>query len=120
MVNPPNAANPQQPVNQQPLSPQDERYLLASYRVGMLALENLGRKISEDRPKDKYARNPSYGEDVKWLLGVSRKLGLAYVEKYLLYLMSSIMSPFLLQELVWECGVRTMTIIQIIPICRIR
>jgi len=41
----------------------------------MLALENLGRRISEDRPQMKFARNPSYGEDVKWLLSISRKLG---------------------------------------------
>ena len=45
----------------------------------MLALENLGRRISEDRPQMKFARNPSYGDDVKWLLSISKKLGnLAY------------------------------------------
>ena len=41
----------------------------------MLALENLGRRISEDRPQMKFARNPSYGDDVKWLLSISKKLG---------------------------------------------
>jgi hypothetical protein len=41
----------------------------------MLALENLGRRISEDRPQIKFARNPSYGDDVKWLLSISKKLG---------------------------------------------
>lgn len=41
----------------------------------MLALENLGRRISEDRPQMKFARNPSYGDDVKWLLNISKKLG---------------------------------------------
>ena len=50
-------------------------YLLSSYRVGMLALETLARKVHDDRPQAKYARNPSYGEDVKWLLGVAKKLG---------------------------------------------
>lgn len=30
---------------------QNERYLVAAYRVGMLALDNLGRKINEDRPQ---------------------------------------------------------------------
>jgi len=47
----------------------------SSSRVGMLALENLGRRISEDRPQMKFARNPSYGDDVKWLLNISKKLG---------------------------------------------
>ena len=51
------------------------RYLDSAYRVGLLALENLGRKISEDRPQNKFAKNPSYGEDVKWLLQISRRLG---------------------------------------------
>ena len=47
-------------------------YLMAAYRVGMLAMETLGRN---DRPQMKYARNPPYGEDVKRLLGVALKLG---------------------------------------------
>lgn len=50
-------------------------YLLSTYRVGMLALETLGRRVHDDRPQAKYARNPPYGEDVKWLLGVAKKLG---------------------------------------------
>ena len=50
-------------------------YLLSSYRVGMLALETLARRVHDDRPQAKYARNPPYGEDVKWLLGVAKKLG---------------------------------------------
>jgi hypothetical protein len=51
------------------------RYLLAAYRVGMLALETLARRVHDDRPQAKYARNPPYGEDVKWLLRVAKKLG---------------------------------------------
>ena len=51
-------------------------YLLAAYRVGMLAMETLARRVHDDRPQAKYARNPPYGEDVKWLLGVAKKLGL--------------------------------------------
>ena len=50
-------------------------YLLSAYRVGMLAMETLGRRVHDDRPQLKYARNPPYGEDVKWLLGVALKLG---------------------------------------------
>lgn len=51
------------------------RYLLAAYRVGMLALETLARRVHDDRPQAKYARNPPYGEDVKWLLRISKHLG---------------------------------------------
>lgn len=51
------------------------RYLLMAYRVGMLALETLARRVHDDRPQAKYARNPPYGEDVKWLLRISKKLG---------------------------------------------
>lgn len=50
-------------------------YLMASFRVGMLALETLSRRVHDDRPQTKYARNPPYGEDVKWLLGIAVKLG---------------------------------------------
>ena len=50
-------------------------YLLAAYRVGMLAMETLARRVHDDRPQTKYARNPPYGEDVRWLMGVSMKLG---------------------------------------------
>lgn len=51
------------------------RYLLTAYRVGMLALETLARRVHDDRPQAKYARNPPYGEDVKWLLRISKHLG---------------------------------------------
>lgn len=41
----------------------------------MLALETLARRVHDDRPLAKYARNPPYGEDVKWLLRIAKKLG---------------------------------------------
>lgn len=50
-------------------------FLYAAYRVGMLAMEALARKVHDDRPQVKFSRNPPYGEDVKWLLEVSIKLG---------------------------------------------
>lgn len=50
--------------------------LLNAYRVGMLAMETLARRVHDDRPQTKYARNPPYGEDVKWLLQIAMKLGL--------------------------------------------
>lgn len=51
-------------------------YLLAAFRVGMLALETLAKRVHDDRPHIKYGRNPPHGEEVKWLLGISCKLGI--------------------------------------------
>lgn len=56
-------------------NPGQINYLLAAYRVGMLAMETLARRVHDDRPQVKFSRNPPYGEDVKWLLGISMKLG---------------------------------------------
>ncbi len=105
----------QQPVAAAAISSAAHKYLMSAYRVAMLALENLGRRIAEDRPQAKYAKTPSYAEDVKWLHSVAQKLGkdnvscrfswrltcvvpgLAYVEKFFLFAMRSIQSPFVLQ-----------------------
>jgi hypothetical protein len=43
----------------------------------MLALENLGRRIGDERPFLKFARNPTYADDVKWLMGVAQRHGMA-------------------------------------------
>ena len=40
----------------------------------MLALDMLTKR-TEDRPNMKYARTPSYANDVKWILDLSIKLG---------------------------------------------
>lgn len=77
---------------------------MSAYRVGMVALETLGRRVSEDRPQTKFTRNPSYAEDVKWLLGVAKKLGLACLQNFLMCVMATVVSPFVLQELTWDCG----------------
>lgn len=34
------------------------RYLMAAYNVGMLAMDTLARRMHDDRPQAKYARNP--------------------------------------------------------------
>lgn len=34
------------------------RYLMAAYNVGMLAMDTLARRVHDDRPQAKYARNP--------------------------------------------------------------
>ena len=81
-----------------------QRYLMSAYRVGMVALETLGRRVSEDRPQTKFTRNPSYAEDVKWLLSVAKKLGLGYLQNFLMCVMATVVSPFILQDLTWDCG----------------
>ena len=48
--------------------------LQSAFRVGMLALDLLTKR-TEDRPNNKYARNPPYANDVKWILKLSLKLG---------------------------------------------
>ena len=49
--------------------------LLSAYRVGLLGMETLSRRVHDDRPQVKYAKNPSYGDDVRWLMGIAMKLG---------------------------------------------
>ena len=73
---PPQLAAPQHPPEALPAqNSQQMNYLLSAYRVGMLAMETLARRVHDDRPQTKFARNPPYGEDVKWLLAISMKLG---------------------------------------------
>ncbi|XP_054168196.1 zinc finger SWIM domain-containing protein 8-like [Oppia nitens] len=77
-------------------------YLLSAYRVGMLAMETLARRVHDDRPQAKYARNPSYGEDVKWLLNVAKKLGTSYLQDFCICTVNSVASPFVLHEIVLD------------------
>ena len=108
LAHPPPSASPLQPHGPSPSSPSNhpsinsnalicQRYLMPAYRVGMIALETLGRRVSEDRPQTKFARNPSYSEDVKWLLGVAKKLGLQCLQNFLMCVMATVVSPFILQ-----------------------
>lgn len=76
-------------------------YLMAAYRVGMLAMETLGRN---DRPQMKYARNPPYGEDVKRLLGVALKLGSSYLQQFCASAVNAVVSPFVLYDIAWEAA----------------
>uniref|UniRef100_A0A672T9J9 Zinc finger SWIM domain-containing protein 8-like n=1 Tax=Sinocyclocheilus grahami TaxID=75366 RepID=A0A672T9J9_SINGR len=59
----------------QPISQQGLHYLHSAYRVGMLALEMLGRRAHNDHPNN-FSRSPPYTEDVKWLLGLAARLGM--------------------------------------------
>ena len=88
----------------QPVSTQQYRALVSSYRVGMLALETLARRVHDDRPQAKYARNPPYGEDVKWLLRVSKRLGTQYLHQLCICVVNSIVSPFVLHDVAVEAA----------------
>ena len=83
-------------------SPTQLRYLLQAYNVGMLALETLARRVHDDRPQAKYARSPPYGEDVKWLLRISKRLGTQYLHQFCICAVNSIVSPFILHEVAIE------------------
>lgn len=88
----------------QTFSPYQLRALVSAYRVGMLALETLARRVHDDRPQAKYARNPPYGEDVKWLLRVSKRLGTQYLHQLCVCTVNSIVSPFILHDVVLEAA----------------
>lgn len=47
-------------------------------------------------------RTPPYGENVKWLLRVSKKLGTQYVHQFCLCAVNSVISPFVLYDLAME------------------
>ena len=65
--------SPRQPVPRILGSP-PLKYLFSTYRVGMLALETLARRVHDDRAT-KYSPTPPYGDDVMWLMRVAMKLG---------------------------------------------
>ena len=98
-MQPPGVPSPSSPANHHGVTGNVvyQRYLLSSFRVGMLALETLGRRVSEDRPQNKFTRNPSYADDVKWLLNVAKKIGLPYLQNFLMCVMATVVSPYLLQ-----------------------
>ncbi len=97
------ASSPIQPHGAGPAPPSpaahhhSNEYLLSSFRVGMLALETLGRRVSEDRPQNNFIRNPSYADDVKWLLNIAKKIGIPYLQNFLLCVLATVVSPYLLQ-----------------------
>ncbi|XP_061136353.1 zinc finger SWIM domain-containing protein 8-like [Syngnathus typhle] len=50
-------------------------YLHSAYRVGMLALEMVGRRAHNDHPNN-FSRSPPYTDDIKWLLALASRLEL--------------------------------------------
>uniref|UniRef100_A0A5S6Q2K3 SWIM-type domain-containing protein n=1 Tax=Trichuris muris TaxID=70415 RepID=A0A5S6Q2K3_TRIMR len=77
-------------------------YLQNAYRVGMLAMETLGRRISNERSSTKFSQNPSYSDDVKLLLAFAKKLGLSWVLNFASVAASSVHSPFILLHLFFD------------------
>ncbi|CAL1577727.1 unnamed protein product [Knipowitschia caucasica] len=99
LVNPPFPIEEEQ--HSQPLSQQGLHYLHSAYRVGMLALEMLGRRAHNDHPNN-FSRSPPYTEDVKWLLGLAARLGVNYVYQFCVGAAKGVLSPFVLQEIIME------------------
>ncbi|XP_077093312.1 zinc finger SWIM domain-containing protein 8 isoform X4 [Siphateles boraxobius] len=85
----------------QPISQQGLHYLHSAYRVGMLALEMLGRRAHNDHPNN-FSRSPPYTEDVKWLLGLAARLGVNHVYQFCVGAAKGVLSPFVLQEIIME------------------
>ncbi|XP_063730565.1 zinc finger SWIM domain-containing protein 8 isoform X2 [Eleginops maclovinus] len=85
----------------QPISQQGLHYLHSAYRVGMLALEMLGRRAHNDHPNN-FSRSPPYTEDVKWLLGLAARLGVNFVYQFCVGAAKGVLSPFVLQEIIME------------------
>ncbi|XP_059422494.1 zinc finger SWIM domain-containing protein 8 [Carassius carassius] len=85
----------------QPVSQQGLHYLHSAYRVGMLALEMLGRRAHNDHPNN-FSRSPPYTEDVKWLLGLAARLGVNHVYQFCMGAAKGVLSPFVLQEIIME------------------
>lgn len=85
-------------------NPVQAHYIHASFRVGLLAMETLARRVHDDRPQTKYARNPPNGEDVKWLLGISMKLGTSCVQQFTASVVNAVVSPFLLYDIAIEAA----------------
>uniref|UniRef100_A0A8C1LF64 Zinc finger, SWIM-type containing 8 n=1 Tax=Cyprinus carpio TaxID=7962 RepID=A0A8C1LF64_CYPCA len=85
----------------QPVSQQGLHYLHSAYRVGMLALEMLGRRAHNDHPNN-FSRSPPYTEDVKWLLGLAARLGVNHVYQFCVGAAKGVLSPFVLQEIIME------------------
>ncbi|XP_077999779.1 zinc finger SWIM domain-containing protein 8-like [Glandiceps talaboti] len=87
------------PANQQALY-----YLHSTFRVGMLAMETLARRVHDERPQTRFARNPPYGEDIKWLLNIAMKLGTSFLQQFCVGAVNVIVSPFILQDIAIEAA----------------
>lgn len=81
-------------------------HLNNAYRVGMLALEALPRRLDGSH-QIKYRQSPSYADDVKWLLDTSVKLDQLNnnnlcLQQFCQTAAQVIQNPFLIQELAFD------------------
>jgi hypothetical protein len=77
------------------------KYLLSAFRVGMLGLEALPRRVDSSH-QIKYLRSPTYGDNVKWLWNISVKLGTNSLQQFCQTAANVIQNPFLIQELAFD------------------
>jgi hypothetical protein len=74
---------------------------MSAFRIGMLALEAMPRRV-DNAHQIKHLRNPTYGDNVKWLWNVSVKLGLSNLQQFCQTAANVIQNPFLIQDLVFD------------------
>jgi hypothetical protein len=91
----------QKPVQSGELESEAMKYLQAAFRVGMIALEAMQRKVDSSH-QIKYLRNPPYGDNIKWLWSASIKLGTASLQQFCQTAANVIQNPFLIQELAFD------------------
>ena len=53
----------------------NEIYLSQAYRVAMLAMDTLLRRIHDDRPTSKFTRSNPHDKDIRWTLNVAQLMG---------------------------------------------
>ena len=78
--------------------------LVNAYQVGMLALENLGRRPADDQPNTMLAKNPPYKAEIHWLCNIANKVGLSSLQRFCRVCVNSIHSPHVLHELALEAA----------------
>ena len=79
-------------------------HLNSAYRVGMLALEFLSRRTSDDRPNVKFSRNPNCSDDIRWLCSLSARLGNSHLQRFCVAALNAVASPFVLHDLALEAA----------------
>ena len=75
-----------------------------AYRVGMLALETLGRRPADDQHNTMLAKNPPYKADIHWLCKIANEVSMSHLQRFCRVSVNSIHSPFLLHELALEAS----------------
>ena len=78
--------------------------LVNAYRVGMLALENLGRRPVDDQPNTILAKNPPFKAEIHWLCNISNKVDISSLQRFCRVAVNSIHSPFVLHDLAREAA----------------